>query len=127
MRFSRLPGSSSVVPARTAVRLLICMASSLLGLGLTPAAAVAGETHSCGNIAFQPQSENGVFDIATYRESCATGRYVAGRSRASRYRHSGAHYRARGYDCYGSTAPIIKTVIAFDCTKGDHDIQFTRG
>ncbi|HEV2813229.1 MAG TPA: hypothetical protein VGW10_08265 [Solirubrobacteraceae bacterium] len=109
-------------------RLVLATATVTLALAL-PAPAGAATTRSCGFVGFEPNSDNGAFQIRARGVSCRTARSVA---RASApYGPQGddgrvVRYRARRFACVGRERDSGLASVRFRCTRAAAVITFVR-
>ncbi len=81
---------------------------------------------SCGLIAFEKQTDNGVFGIRSQRASCVTARRVARASRTHGVARKPYRYRAAGFTCRGRASDVELPTVRWACVKRRSIVVFER-
>lgn len=79
-----------------------------------PGAPAGGPERGCGDIAFEPQTDNGAFDIRAAGVGCEVAREVA---RAAE--DASGDYSASGFDCSGTVRENGLRTTEYTCTRDD--------
>jgi hypothetical protein len=106
---------------------LLGMCLGAMALTCTFAVAHSRRVRYCGEIGFEPQSQDGAFEIITVRTTCETARRVVRHSEAGRFRHGNPRYIALGFHCEGHRADFVKYLLRFRCHRHGQLVTFIRG
>ena len=105
------------------------LAFLLATVAVWPAGASAATVRSCGNIAFEPNTDNGVSGIRARGVSCETARSVARRSRdrgPSGTPGTIFRYRYRRFRCVGRELDTALPAVRWRCTRSTAVVTFTK-
>ena len=109
------------------MRIASCLVTCLLIAVLAaPAQSHKATTRSCGQIAFTPNSDDGVFRIRAHGVGCRTARRVARASRRLGILIGTRRYRSEGFSCRGTLDDSYLPSVNWRCTRGAAVITFAR-
>lgn len=81
----------------------------------------AATTHSCGDVAFEPQTDAGAFGIEATRVACPIARRVARASEGA-----GQSYSAQGFSCSGQPGGGELPSTEYTCERDGARVTFSQ-
>jgi hypothetical protein len=98
----------------------------VLACGAAPAAAERAPWRDCGDIAFEPNSDYGAYDVRAKQVRCRTARRVAAGSKETSVVDGPFRYRVRGFRCKGAATDDPLPSVDWVCKRKQARVRFTR-